>query len=136
LVRNSISRFAGDDGYFHNVEGEEAYPDHPGFMTLPGVGYSCNVCTLVVQQPLHHSTNGAFCFDATWDPIMQQPVPGLPPVAAPPAGVDPGLARQQNLAGRIVSKDFAPYVPLAPAPAPVFFSPFGDSTIGLAGFGL
>ncbi|KAK1074615.1 hypothetical protein LTR74_000858 [Friedmanniomyces endolithicus] len=43
--------------------------DIPGFTTLPGVGYSCQTCQLVVQQPELHTSDGVnFCFNAVWDP--------------------------------------------------------------------
>lgn len=92
---NTASRFAGDDGYFHDDEFE-------GFTLHPGYGYSCNVCTQVVQQPAYHTTNGTWCFDGAWDPITQQQ-------QDPPAGVEPGRARQQAIAGRIASRDFEPF---------------------------
>ncbi|KAK0356189.1 hypothetical protein LTR91_025274 [Friedmanniomyces endolithicus] len=44
--------------------------DIPGFTTLPGVGYSCHTCHLVVQQPELHTSDGvSFCFNAVWDPF-------------------------------------------------------------------
>ncbi|KAK0306892.1 hypothetical protein LTR82_016219 [Friedmanniomyces endolithicus] len=44
--------------------------DVPGFTTLPGVGYSCHTCQLVVQRPELHTSDGVnFCFNAVWDPF-------------------------------------------------------------------
>ncbi|KAK3066514.1 hypothetical protein LTR53_017102 [Teratosphaeriaceae sp. CCFEE 6253] len=44
--------------------------EYPGFMALrDGTGYMCLVCAATVRQPLLHSSDGAFCFHAEWDPI-------------------------------------------------------------------
>ncbi|KAK5134941.1 hypothetical protein LTR08_005892 [Meristemomyces frigidus] len=103
---NTESRFAGDDGYFHEDE-------YSGFTTLTpvgtGLGYLCNTCSLVVQQPLNHSTDGRWCFNAAYNPLTMQPQPDAGGPAPAPEGVDVEKARQQALAGRIERHDFEPY---------------------------
>ncbi|KAK0254730.1 hypothetical protein LTS09_010201 [Friedmanniomyces endolithicus] len=54
--------------------------DIQGFSTVPGVGFSCNTCQLVVQQPELHTSDGVnFCFNAVWDPFggLQGPRGGV-----------------------------------------------------------
>ncbi|KAK5716418.1 hypothetical protein LTR17_016391 [Elasticomyces elasticus] len=77
-------------------------PEMPGFMTIPGVGWSCLICNNVVQQPALHTTDGLFCFNAQWDPF--NPLQSAPPASA---GVDEDLARQQRMAGGTITRDFA-----------------------------
>ncbi|TKA72063.1 hypothetical protein B0A55_06658 [Friedmanniomyces simplex] len=79
------------------------FPSLTGFTTMPGIGWACHTCHLVVQQPALHTTDGVdFCFNAQWDPFNA--------AQAPPAvgeGVDVELARRQRMAGGIVGRDFA-----------------------------
>ncbi|KAK5120595.1 hypothetical protein LTR85_006251 [Meristemomyces frigidus] len=91
---NTASRFAGDDGYFHPDE-------YLGFTLAPGLGYCCTTCSRVVQQPLLHTSNGMWCFDACWDPLAPNP-------ESAPVGVDVEMAMQQAVAGGTVVRDFAP----------------------------